>query len=146
MKKNEKSVIGKIYKTTDGFLDGKPHIKKPRRIVVLKQRNSDYAVGVSKIFSKKEKKNKNIIQNVVLNPKNHKSLDQKSVVGSRIIIGKKNKNGNYEPFYVSNFRDLNDRLSKRELSKIKKNRLKQSKSIQKTTNKKIKNWNNHFKK
>ena len=32
----------------------------------------------------------------------------------------KNNNGQYEAFYLNNFKDLDDRLSKREISKIKK--------------------------
>ena len=52
----KKSDVGKIYQTTDGFFNDKPHIKKPRRVVALQQRKDDGAIVVSKIYSKEEKK------------------------------------------------------------------------------------------
>lgn len=140
----KKKDVGKIYRTTDGYLDGKDHIKKPRRVVAVEQRN-DTAIGVLKIYSEKDKHNQNIVKGIVLKPKNHISLTEDSVVGSRLLIGKKNKDGSYEAFFPNSFREVGDKLTKSEIKFIQKNIQNDTKKHRRTYKKKVSKWKKNFK-
>lgn len=133
----KKRYVGKIYKTTDGYFTGSDHIKKPRRVAVIHQRKDDKAVAVVKIYSKKNKSGNPYISKLVLKPNKHPSLTEDSIVGKRLIIGKK-EDESYKAIYTSDFIDLNDKLKGRELRKIKKATNKRNKN-------KIKKWKKHFK-
>ena len=134
----KKRYVGKIYKTTDGYFTGSDHIKKPRRVAVIHQRKDDKAVAVVKLRSKKDKISNYYIPKLILKPKNHPSLTKDSIVENNIIVGKK-EDESYKAIYTSDFIDLNDKLTGRELRKIKKATNKRNKN-------KIKKWKRHFKK
>lgn len=141
-RKYRKPDVGKIYQTTDGFLASNPINKKKRHVAVVDQRD-DQAVAVVKIYSKKGKDGNHCIQKVVLKPEKHKSLTEDSLVGQRVIIGIKNKDG----YQAINTRDLNstgDKLTKIEYQKIKKELGGPERKNHKSTKKKLKQWQNHF--
>lgn len=135
----------KILKTTDGYFDNKSHIKKPRLVVVIEERD-DTAIGVVKIHSKNGKDNTALIKNVVIKPiKNRTSIKEESVLGSRLHIGRKIGN-KFEPLYIVNFRDTNEKITLYEYAKIKSNIQNDTKGHRKTYKNKVKNWKNHFRK
>lgn len=143
-KKKSKPDVKKIYKTTDGYLSGSHRVKKPRRIAVIDQRKDDKALAVVKIYSKKDRLGNAYIKKLVLKPDKHSSLTEDSLVGSSVIIASKNG----EDFKPINTRDLtqtNDKLTDKELSKIKKG-LGGNRKNYKANKNKIKKWKNHFKK
>lgn len=142
---DKNSDVGKIFITTDGFFNDKPHIKKPRRVVAVHQRKDDGAVAVSKIHSKEEKKGNAYIENVVLLPEEHPSLTKESIVSSSVIFGVKKKDGTYKALYKSDFNDTNDKLSKKEIRKVQKNVQSDTKQHRKTYKRTVKKWKNHFK-
>ena len=133
----KKSYVGKIYKTTDGYFTGSNHIKKPRRVAVIHQRKDDNAVAVVKIRSKKDKVSNYYIPKLILKPKNHPSLTKDSIVENNIIVGKK-EDGKFKSIYTTEFVELNDKLTRSELRKIKK-------ATKKSNKNKIKKWKRHFK-
>lgn len=143
--KRKKSGVGKIFTTTDGFFNDKPHIKKPRRVVAVQQRKDDGAVAVSKIYSKEEKKGTAYIENLVLLPENHISLDKASLIGTSVIFGVKKKDGSYKAIYQSDLTDTNDKLTKRENKLVQKNVQNNTKQHRKTYKRTVKKWKKHFK-
>ncbi len=138
-----KKDIRKIYNTTDGYFNDRPDIKKPRKVVALKQRK-DKAIIVSKIHSKREKKGNNFINNIILSPKKHKSLSEDSIISNRIIYGKKSKNG-YSAIYPNDLIYADDKLSKKEYRKTLRKINADTKQHKKTKKNTIKKWKNHFK-
>lgn len=143
--KRKKPDIGRIYKTTDGFLANNPANRKSRNIAVVDQRTDDQAVAVVKIYSKKGKDGKNCIRKVVLKPSDHTVLTEDSIVGQRVIIGRKKDNKLYA-LYPSEFSDTTDKLSKDEYSQIRKGIGGPTKKNQKSTKKKLRRWHKHFRK
>ena len=86
--KNKRSNLRKIYKTTDGYFTSNFKIKKPRRVIVLYQRD-DGAVILARIHSKSNKNLKSFVPKFVLKSKKHKSLTEDSIVHDRLIFGRK---------------------------------------------------------
>lgn len=144
MKKKKKNYTNKILQSSDGFIAGLDKKIKPRKVLVVSQRDDD-ALAISKLYSKKGKNTKNIINKVILSPKNHSSLTKKTVVGKRVHYGRK-INGNYVPFYMSDFNDTNDRITKLEKSSINKYKRKNDLKDYKQTKKALNKWKNRFKK
>lgn len=142
---NKTKDVGKIFITTDGYFNNKPHIKKPRRVVAVQQRKDDGAVAVSKIYSKEEKKGTAYINDLILSPKNHTSLDKESLVGSQVIFGVKLKNGKFKALQSRDFNETNDKLTKKELKTVQKNVQNNTKQHRKTYKSTVKKWRNHFK-
>lgn len=142
-----KSDIRKIYETTDGYFTQNPNITKRRRVAVLKQRKDDGALAVTKIYSQDEKKvGEQYIEKLVLSPKKHKSLNKNSIVGSKAIVGTKDKEGNYKTIQSRDFEETGDKLTKKEHRIIMDN-LGGGNEKHKQTNKNLlENWENHFKK
>lgn len=138
----------KIYKTTDGYLESKPHIKKPRHVAVVEQRK-DKAVGVVKIFSKDGKNQNTKVKNLTLKPKkNRQSITEESVVENKLLIGRKvrkNDTTTYEVFYPQNFYETGDKLTFFEYLKLKLNLQNNNKKQKKAHKEKIKKWKRHFK-
>ena len=109
-----KSDVRKIYETTDGYFTQNPNITKRRRVAVLKQRKDDGSLAVTKIYSQDEKKvGGQYIEKLVLSPKKHKSLNRNSIVGSKAIVGTKDKEGNYKAIYKGNLKATGDKLTKK---------------------------------
>lgn len=144
MKKKKKNYTNKILQSSDGFIGGKDKKIKPRKVLVIYQRDDD-ALAISKLYSKNGKKNRNIISSIILSPKNHSSLTKKTVVGKRVYYGRK-INGDYMPFYMSDFNDTNDRITKLEKSSIKKYKRKKDLKDYKQTKNVLNKWKNKFKK
>ncbi|MBQ2714855.1 MAG: hypothetical protein IJF76_04410 [Clostridia bacterium] len=141
----KKSDVGKIYKTTDGFFNDKPHIKKPRRVVAVQQRKDDGALAVSKIYSKEEKKGTAYIEGLILYPEDHPSLDKESIVGSSVIFGVKKKDGTFKAIYKSDIIESNDKLTQKEIKTVQRKVQRDTKQHRKTYKSTVKKWKNHFK-
>lgn len=142
-RRKKKSSVKKIYKTTDGYFNDKPNVKKPRRVAVIEQRK-DGAVAVVKIYSKKDKSGKAYIPNFTLDPEEHSSLTEPSIVGSRVYIGTK-KDSSYIPIYTSDFQTMDDELTSKELKKVRRGVHNDSAKHRKTYKKKRKMWKRKFK-
>ncbi len=142
----KKTDVGKIYKTTDGFFTQNDDITKPRRVAVIKKRKDDGAVAVVKIYSAKGKKGNNYIKGVILLPEKHSSLTEPSIVGSKVYIGTKGKNGKHRPIMERDLSDTNDKLTRRERQKISRKAGGPTRKNKKTSRKKIRLWKKHFKK
>ena len=144
----KKSAVKKIYKTTDGFFNNKPTIKKPRNVAAIKQRKKDGAVAVVKIHSeegKEEKIGKNYIPNLVLTPEQHSALTKRSIVGRQVIIGVKDGD-TFRPILTRELTETNDKLTRKELKTIRKAVHNDTKQHRKTYKKKLKKWRKGFKK
>lgn len=144
-RKKPKSAVRKIYKTTDGYLSGRPDIKKPRRVAVVHQRKDDGALAVVKIYSKQNKEGKAFLKKPVLNPKKHPSLTEPSIVGKKLHIGAK-VNETYKPIVERDLKPTGDKLTFWERLLILfgvKGKTREQKKAHKT---KMKKWRNHFKK
>ena len=144
-KEQKKSDVRKIYKTIDGYFTDNSKIDKPRRVAVIDQRKDDGALAVVKIYSKKDKKGKAYVDKVVLRPKNHSSLTEDSIVGSKIHIGRKGKDGQYKAILAREMKPTNDELTKREHRKIKKYNGGKTKKNKKTAKRTLRLWKKHFK-
>lgn len=144
----KKTYKRKIYRTTDGYLDNKPHIKKPRHVVVVDQRD-DGAIAVSKIHSVGEKNQNVAVKNLILKPKkNRLTITEESFVENKVFISRKITKGdkvNYELFYPRNFRETGEKLSIIEFAKLKHNLQNDNKHQKETHKIKISKWKNHFK-
>lgn len=137
-----KKYVGKILKTSDGFLRGKIIKYKNRLVVVIAQRK-DGAIAVSKIHALQGKNTKDLLNKVVLKPRKHKSLNEDSAVDTSVIWGRSLSN-NYGAFYIDNFLDTNDRLSNFELLRLSLNRRFKNKKHFITYKKTKKKWLNFF--
>ena len=111
----------------------------------MDQRKDDGALAVVKIYSKKNKKGKAYIGKLVLRPKDHSSLTEDSIVGSQIHIGRKGNDGQYKLIFAREMKPTNDKLTKKELRKIKKCGGGENKKNKKTTKRKLRRWKKHFK-
>ena len=136
-----KKSVRKIYKTTDGLFNSRPEIKKPRRVAAIDQRRDDGALAVVKIFSKKDKSGKYIIDKLVLTPNKHSSLTEDSVVGNQVIFGIKDGD-TYRAILSSDMTDTGDRLTHKEQRKVKKGVANDTPQHRKTYRKKRKRWRN----
>lgn len=143
-----KSYKRKIYKTTDGYLNNKPKIRKPRNVVVVDQRD-DKALAIVKIYSKKTHNNSNHVKKVIIKPiKSRKSIIKDSVIENKVYISRKVVTDNitkYELFYPSNFIETKESLSLFEFFKLKYFLQNNNKQQRKKYKNKIKKWKNHFK-
>ncbi len=142
---------GRIYKTTDGYLSGRSDIKKPRNIAAIEQRADDGALAVVKIYSlngkeKKSKKGKNYIPDLVLSPKEHAALKEDSIVGRQVIVGVKQGNGKPpKSILPRELQATNDKLTKKELKKVKAEVQNDNPKNRAHHKKKMKSWRHHFK-
>lgn len=136
-----KKDVRKIYKTTDGLFNSRPEIKKPRRVAAIDQRRDDGALAVVKIYSKKDKSGKYIIDKLVLTPDKHSSLTEDSVVGNQAIFGIKDGN-TYRAILPSDMVDTADKLSGKEYKKVKKSVANDNPKHRKTYRKKRRRWKN----
>lgn len=136
-----KKDVRKIYKTTDGLFNSRPEIKKPRRVAAIDQRRDDGALAVVKIYSKKDKSGKYIIDKLVLTPDKHSSLTEDSVVGNQAIFGIKDGN-TYRAILPSDMVDTGDKLTQREKRKVRKGVANDSPKHRKTYRKKRIRWKN----
>lgn len=144
-KRKKRSDVRKIYKTTDGYFTQNPKIKKRRRVVVVKQRKTDGALAVCKIYSKEEKKKgTRYIKDLTLSPKKHKSLTRDSIIGSQPIIGTKGKDGKYKAIHTWEFESTNDKLTKKEHRAVMSELGGDNEKYNKTANDLLKKWENHF--
>lgn len=143
------SDVKKIYKTTDGYFNGRSDIKKPRNVAVVAQREDDGALAVVKIYSKKGKKRKSYIKRLVLKPKKHSALTEKSLVGKQVFIGVKTKTAKgevYKPIFKGDMIATDDKLTDREIKKVKRGAGGTSKKNKQTLKNKLEKWLNHFRK
>ncbi len=146
--KKKGAAVRKIFKTTDGYLSGRPKIKKPRNVAAVKQRRKDGAVALVKVYSeegKEDKIGKNLIPNLKLTPDKHSSLTKSSVVGRQVIIGIKDGEG-FKPILTRDLTATNDKLSRKELRAVLKGVHNDTKQHRKTYKKKLRNWRKGFKK
>ena len=148
VKRKKKSSVGKIYKTTDGNLGNQsPKNRKPRNVVAVEQRKSDGAIAVAKIHRKEGRDptdKKKYIQNVELDPKQHPSLTDPSIVEKRAIFGQKTETG-YKPIHERNLQDTGDSLKGKELCKVRRGIQNDMKEHRKTYKKTKKRWKKGFK-
>ncbi len=150
-KSKQKSSVGKIYITTDGFFSGKPNKGKNRRIAVIDQRKDDGAVAVVKIASKEGKESKigkDYIPDLVLSPKKHKSLSQDSIVQRKAHISHGKSTEPHQPIYPSDLSKpkKRDKLKKKELKTVLREVGNDTPEHRKTHENTMKKWKNHFKK
>lgn len=141
--RDETSAERRIYKTTDGYFSFRADIKKPRRVAVIHQRD-DGAIAVVKIYSKKNKSGDAYIPGVVLKTNNHSSLSENSIVGNKLIYGRKDKK-QIKAMYPDELTDTQDKLLYSEYLKIKRKVNADTKEHKKSRDKTIKRWKNHFK-
>ncbi|MCM1289309.1 MAG: hypothetical protein NC132_01470 [Corallococcus sp.] len=137
--------VGKIYKTTDGALRGKPLLDtKKRAVVVTQRRRKDGALGVNKIhkLEGRNPQDKVYIQDLVLSPKDHPSLTKESIVEKRTLWG---KNKNSTPIYKGDLTPTADKLTRKEYKKVRKGLGGQTKKNKKTYKRTLRNWQNGFK-
>ena len=113
---------------------------------MVKQRKRDGALAVAKIHTPEGKKSENFVKGVVLKPENHSSLKKDSVVSKKIIVGTKDKDKNYKPIYKGDLVDTGDKLTKKEHRKILKGAGGTDKEHHKSEKKKVKRWEQGFRK
>lgn len=141
-----KSDKRKIYKTTDGYFTQNPNITKRRRVAIVKQRQDDGALAVTKIYSKDEKRTgEQYIEGLVLSPKKHSSLTKTSIVGSKVIVGTKDKDKNYKAIYKGDLEPTGDKLTKKEHRTIMENLGGGNEQYKKTSEDLLEKWEKHFK-
>lgn len=143
----KESAVRKIFKTTDGALSNAPRVKKERNVAAIEQRKDDGALAVVKIFSeegKEEKIGKTFIPNLVLTPEQHSALTKRSIVGRQVIVGIK-QGDSFKPIFIGDLEKTDDKLTRRELRKIRKQVNNNSHKNRRTYKKKIKRWRRHFK-
>ena len=148
MCRKKQSSVGKIYKTTDGYLSGDLKVRKPRNVVAVSQRKDDGAISVAKISSKEGKEakiGKTFIPGLVLKPAEHPALTEDSVIKREVIVGVKRGNGK-APIYPRNLVDTKDKLSRAEQKKLRKEVGNDTPQHRKTYMNTQKKWKKHFKK
>lgn len=84
----KKNYTNKILQSSDGFIAGLDKKIKPRKVLVVSQRDDD-ALTISKLYSKKGKNTKNIINKIILSPKNHSFLTKKLLLVKEYIMVEK---------------------------------------------------------
>ena len=144
----KKSNVTKVYITTDGYFTDRSDIKKRRVVAVLEQRNSDGAVAVVKVFSKEGKEaniGKTFIPGLTLLPQDHSTLTQESIVGRQVQFGVKHADKTYTPIFLSDMVATEDRLTRSELRRIRKEVHNDTRQHRKTYKDKKKKWQKSFK-
>ena len=129
-------------------MSGKQSVQKPRRVAVIEQRKSDGAVTVAKIFKLKGKENKigkTFIPGVILKPESHTSFTENSVVGRETIMGVKQSNGSFKAIYTSDLTSTNDRLTRKELKKVRRGVHNDQCKHRKAYKRKLRKWKKSFK-
>lgn len=144
VKKKRKSEKGRIYKTTDGYFADNPKNKKKRNVVVVEQRKKDGAIAVSKIFGADEKSGDFYINDLELNPSEHSSLTKNSLVERRVKFGVK-RNGRHTPIYIRDLKPTTDKLTKKEMRKINKQKGGKTATNKKTYQRTRRDWKQGFK-
>lgn len=144
--RKKQSEIKKIFRTTDGYFNERFDITKPRNVAVIDQRKDDGAVAVVKVFSKKDRSGRAYISDLELTPEEHKALTEKSIIGSQVIIGVKQRNGTFKAILTRELQATEDELTDEELKQVKKNVHNDTPEHRKTYKRKMKRWKNHFKK
>ena len=134
----------RIYLTTDGFFNNRPHIKKPRRIAVVDQRRMDGALAVVKIYSAEGKTGTDYIGDLILTPDKHSSLTKNSIVGRQVYIGIK-KNNTFVPLYRGDFEPTEDMLTHREYRAVRRNMGGPTRENKRTAKRTIRKWKRGFK-
>jgi len=135
----------KIYSTIDGYFNVRNHIDKRRLVVAIYQRK-DETLGVAKLYSEDDKVDKSsglIIKDIKLSPSKHPSLNKETLVGNRVIYGRKDREGNFYRIMPNDLYDENDKLTGREYRKVKRKinaDTKQHKKTKKATHKKWKRF------
>lgn len=110
-----KRSVRDIVLTTDGFLGGKSHIKKPRNVVVVYQRG-DKCLLVSKIIgAEHHEKDK---AGTRIRPSRKNGLEKPSDVEYKLMGGQKMADGSYRPFRMSDFQNTGFRISFLDLFRI----------------------------
>lgn len=146
VKKKRKSAIGKIYKTTDGFLSDNPKNRKKRNVVAVEQRKFDGAIAVCKVFGKDEKKTGDFyVDNLTLSPKDHPTLTKDSLVERRVTWGVK-RNGKHKPIYIRELKNTNDKLTKKEFKLVRRQAGGKTSKNKQTYKKTYRKWKSGFKK
>lgn len=146
-KNGAKNTVGKIMKTTDGFLGNRPNIKKPRRVAVVEQREDDGAVAIVRIFKKRGKRADDphaYIQELTLLPQDHTSLTEESIVEAKVILGVNTGQGK-KAIFPSDLSEVNDELTDKELSQIHNGVHNDTAQHRQTFLNKLQKWFNHFK-
>ena len=144
VKKKRKSEKVRIYKTTDGYFADNPKNKKKRNVVVVEQRKKDGAIAVSKIFGADEKSGDFYIDDLELKPSEHSSLTKNSLVERRVKFGVK-RNGNHTPIYIRDLKPTNDKLTKKEMRKVNKQKGGKTVKNRRTYRSTRSNWKQGFK-
>jgi len=147
-KRKKKSAVGKIYKTTEGFLSNKNRRIKDRRVASIEQRKCDGAVVVVRIYSedgKEEKIGELFIPDLVLTPEEHSSLTKNSIIGRKAVFGIKIGENKFKPLYESDFVPTGDKLSDEELRKAKEGVHNNNPRYRKTYKNKLRKWRRGFK-
>ena len=134
--KSKKNFVGKILKTTDGSLQGKTHIKKPRRVIVVYQRD-DGCIGVCKVFGSESLNDKR--KGLRLKPTTQNGLTKKSLAEYRVYFGAKRKDGSYHAFSYENFTDSGSRVRPLDVFKIRIALL-----MKPSSRRIVKAWKRHF--
>ena len=73
-----KNHIGEIHTTYDGITNGNKKVRKKRKVVIVDQVEDD--IAICKLHEYKDIRLENAYPNVVLNPKNHPSLTEDTLV------------------------------------------------------------------
>ncbi|MDE7162788.1 MAG: hypothetical protein K2O44_01755 [Clostridia bacterium] len=120
-----------------------PRNKKSRSVAAIKQRKNDGAVvlvKLSKLEGKEGKIGKTFIPGVILKPKNHPSLTKDTVVGRETVMGIKQSDSTYKPIYPNDLENTNDKLTNKELRKVRRGVHNAKPKHRKTYKRKLKNW------
>lgn len=118
-------------------------MQKPRRVAAIIQRKSDGAVVVAKLHKLKGKENKigkDYIPGLVLKPENHISLDKETIVGRETVMGFKQTDKTFKPILTRDLEDTGDKLTRKELRKIKRGVHNDKKQHRKTYRRKLRKW------
>ncbi len=146
-KAGARNSVGKIMKTTDGFLGNRPNIKKPRRVAVVEQREDDGAVAIVRIFKKRGKRADDphaYVQELTLLPQDHTSLTEESIVEAKVILGVNTEQGK-KAIFPSDLSEVDDKLTDKELSHIQNGVHNDTEQHRQTFLNKLQKWFNHFK-
>lgn len=140
-KSKQRSDVGKIMRTTDGYFAGNSANRKKRNVVVLAQRKDDGALAVVKLHRKQDK-HTNILKRFLLRARKHPALTADSVTETRVYVGNKTQN----PITKGDLTDTGDKLTWWEKFKLKRRAGGNTRKHRRTTRRKLKRWRKHFKK
>lgn len=144
--KKRKNHIGEIHTTYDGLTNGRKHVKKKRKVVIVDQNLNDELV-VSKLHEYDESRVPYSIPDVVLKPDDHPSLTKNTLIENKTMYGFKQENGKYKTIVIddldkkpdgTSYENTFDKLTIDELNKVNKHvkkerkKSKRKKTIHKT--------------